>query len=186
MTKRLRIFLTNDDGYDSPGIRHLYEALAREHEVVVAAPQQEQSGIGHAFTFNKPLSFSKLPDSGMPCAGYIIKGTPSDCVKFAISYLLPRKAGLRHLGHEHRRELRHLRILFRNRCRRPRRRVLAPAEFRLFAVCKRAAATSNHTAEGGGHRKPSHGVGRRSRTAGAFSIMSIFPAARRTPAKGSR
>jgi 5'-nucleotidase len=88
MNKRLRILLTNDDGFDSPGIRRLYGVLSRKHDVVVSAPQKEQSGIGHAFTFNRPLSYSALP-SGLGMQGWAVAGTPSDCVKFAVSYLLP-------------------------------------------------------------------------------------------------
>jgi 5'-nucleotidase len=89
MTKRLSILLTNDDGFDSPGIKRLYAVLSRSHHVVVCAPEKEQSGIGHAFTFNRPLSFSDLPVGlGMP--GWSVSGTPSDCVKFAVSHLLPQ------------------------------------------------------------------------------------------------
>ena len=93
MTKRLRILLTNDDGYQSAGIMRLYEALIARHDVIVAAPQDEQSGISHAFTFNKPLSFAPLPEK-TPLKGYMISGTPSDCVKFAISFLLKEKPDL--------------------------------------------------------------------------------------------
>jgi 5'-nucleotidase len=89
MARRLRILLTNDDGFGSLGIRCLHDILAREHDVVVSAPKAEQSGIGHAFTFNKPLSYEVLPrELGME--GYAVSGTPSDCVKFAVSYLLPQ------------------------------------------------------------------------------------------------
>jgi|WetSurMetagenome_2_1015567.scaffolds.fasta_scaffold314386_1 5'-nucleotidase len=90
MKKRLKILLTNDDGYSFDGLKHLYEALIRRHDVIIAAPQEQQSGIGHAFTFNKPLQFMPIPDvCGLP--GFAIKGTPSDCVKFALGYLLPQK-----------------------------------------------------------------------------------------------
>lgn len=90
MKNRVKILLTNDDGYDSPGIRQLYSALSAEHDVVVAAPQREQSGIGHAFTLDRPLHYSGLPaELGMQ--GYNINGTPSDCVKFALSFLLPQR-----------------------------------------------------------------------------------------------
>jgi 5'-nucleotidase len=88
MAKRLNILLTNDDGYSSPGIRQLQAVLCREHDVVVCAPEKEQSGISHAFTFNRPLSYNALPsDAGMQ--GWAVAGTPSDCVKFAVSHLLP-------------------------------------------------------------------------------------------------
>lgn len=90
MKKRLKILLTNDDGYASDGIKRLYEVLSGRHEVIVAAPKEEQSGIGHAFTFNKPLQYSPIPDSyGLP--GFAVRGTPSDCVKFALGYLLSEK-----------------------------------------------------------------------------------------------
>ncbi|MGB7567624.1 MAG: 5'/3'-nucleotidase SurE [Chitinivibrionales bacterium] len=90
MTKRLRILLTNDDGYQSAGIKRMHEALVSRHEVIVAAPRNEQSGIGHAFTFNRPLNFARLPEEAC-MDGYMVSGTPSDCVKFAISYLLKEK-----------------------------------------------------------------------------------------------
>jgi 5'-nucleotidase len=90
MTKRLKILLTNDDGYTSSGIKHLYQALSARHDVVVAAPEKEQSGIGHALTFSKPLHYDPIPESiGLP--GFAVGGTPSDCVKFALGYLLPEK-----------------------------------------------------------------------------------------------
>jgi 5'-nucleotidase len=46
-----RILVTNDDGIDSPGIRHLARAAAREgHDVIVAAPITESSGSSAAMT----------------------------------------------------------------------------------------------------------------------------------------
>jgi 5'-nucleotidase len=82
------MLLTNDDGYDAPGIRALFDALARHHNVIVAAPRREQSGMGHAFTFAHPLYYEPFGNGAGP-RGYAIDGTPSDCVKFAISHLLP-------------------------------------------------------------------------------------------------
>jgi 5'-nucleotidase len=82
-----RVLLTNDDGFDSPGIGALHEALRADFEVVVAAPRTQQSGVSHAFTFTTPLYYDTLDSGGK--TGYVIDGTPSDCVKFAISHLLP-------------------------------------------------------------------------------------------------
>jgi 5'-nucleotidase len=93
MAKRPTILLTNDDGCASAGIRRLYNVLSEEYDVVVAAPVKEQSGIGHAFTFNKPIRYSELPPE-LAMRGYAIDGTPSDCVKFAISHLLGEKPDL--------------------------------------------------------------------------------------------
>jgi 5'-nucleotidase len=90
MKQQPTILLTNDDGCGAPGLKSLHTALVDEYDVVVAAPAREQSGIGHAFTFNRPLRYTALPpDAGMK--GYCIEGTPSDCVKFAISHLLPHR-----------------------------------------------------------------------------------------------
>jgi 5'-nucleotidase len=51
MTTGTRILVTNDDGIDSPGLRHLARAAAREgHDVVVAAPVTESSGSSAAMT----------------------------------------------------------------------------------------------------------------------------------------
>ncbi|WP_127507329.1 5'/3'-nucleotidase SurE [Actinoplanes solisilvae] len=47
---RPRILITNDDGVAAPGIRALALAVARDHEVVVAAPREEQSGMSAALT----------------------------------------------------------------------------------------------------------------------------------------
>jgi 5'-nucleotidase len=88
--KRQRILLTNDDGYAAPGIALLYQALAPGNDVLVVAPETEQSGIGHAFTFNTSLSFRPIDDeTGMK--GYAVNGTPSDCVKIAVAHLMAEK-----------------------------------------------------------------------------------------------
>ena len=42
----VRVLVTNDDGFDSPGIFHLAHALAREFDVTVAAPDRDRSGAG--------------------------------------------------------------------------------------------------------------------------------------------
>jgi len=93
MTKRLRILMTNDDGHAAIGIRKLHDVLARHHDVLVSAPEVEQSGIGHAFTFRKSLSYRALPDS-LGMQGWAVAGTPSDCVKFAVSFLLTQRPDL--------------------------------------------------------------------------------------------
>lgn len=90
MNGKQTILLTNDDGYDASGIRCLYEVLIREYSVIVVAPDREQSGVGHAFTFNTPLHYEKASDSDK-MQGYRVSGTPSDCVKFAVSFLLPQR-----------------------------------------------------------------------------------------------
>ena len=47
--------MTNDDGIDAPGLAALAKALSTAHEVVVAAPAAEQSGMAHALTVHRDI-----------------------------------------------------------------------------------------------------------------------------------
>jgi 5'-nucleotidase len=93
MNIKRTVLLTNDDGYSATGIKHLYDALSEQYTIIVVAPQHEQSGVGHSFTFNKALHYEKIPDL-FEMNGFFVSGTPSDCVKFAISFLLPQRPDL--------------------------------------------------------------------------------------------
>jgi 5'-nucleotidase len=84
------VLLTNDDGFHAPGIKCLYDVLSPRYNVVVAAPEKEQSGVSHTFTFMRPLSYREAGSSD-PMPGYIIDASPADCVKFALSHILKGK-----------------------------------------------------------------------------------------------
>jgi 5'-nucleotidase len=84
----MRLLLTNDDGVYAPGLAALHAALATEHEVTVVAPETEQSAVGHAITLADPIRVRRLgPRTGFD--GWAVTGTPADCVKLALSELLP-------------------------------------------------------------------------------------------------
>ena len=84
------ILLTNDDGIRAVGLRALYSALLRaRHTVHVAAPMTEQSAVGHSVTLFSPLRVKAVDEPGF--SGLGISGTPSDCVKLALSTLLDSK-----------------------------------------------------------------------------------------------
>ncbi|MBN1130720.1 MAG: 5'/3'-nucleotidase SurE [Chitinispirillaceae bacterium] len=88
-----KILLTNDDGIKSHGMWDLFREISKEYSIIVVAPSRERSGTGHAFTFNKPLHYEKKRlKNGLE--GFVVSGTPVDCVKFAISYLLPERPGV--------------------------------------------------------------------------------------------
>jgi 5'-nucleotidase len=93
MPVRKTVLLTNDDGFHARGIKCLYDVLSPSYNVIVAAPEKEQSGVAHTFTFMKPL-FCREASDGDQMPGYIIDGSPSDCVKFAIITLMPSKPDL--------------------------------------------------------------------------------------------
>jgi 5'-nucleotidase len=82
------ILLTNDDGIYAPGLWALYQELRQLGEVSVVAPESEQSAVGHAISLANPLRVKKVSlDGGVQ--GWAVSGTPADCVKIALSELLP-------------------------------------------------------------------------------------------------
>ncbi|MDD5675102.1 MAG: 5'/3'-nucleotidase SurE [Chitinivibrionales bacterium] len=90
MSDKPLLLLTNDDGFASEGLRSIYMVLREHYEVQVVAPAAQQSGVGHAFTFHKPIGVCAAPASA-PMPGWLVDGTPSDCVKFGIAVVLPRR-----------------------------------------------------------------------------------------------
>lgn len=83
------ILLSNDDGYRAKGLRTLAEALRDMGDVVVCAPESQQSATSHALTLVRPLRLSDHGDGV-----YSIDGTPADCVYVALNSgqrLLPRR-----------------------------------------------------------------------------------------------
>ena len=78
-----RILVTNDDGVHAPGLKALADAMRTLGEVLVVAPSQESSAIGHALTLRRPLRLETFgPDI------YAVDGTPTDCVNIAVAVLL--------------------------------------------------------------------------------------------------
>ncbi len=73
------ILITNDDGYESPGLLALVEALEGLGRVTVVAPTTEKSACGHSLTLTRPLSFISVGDDFYK----LDDGTPSDCVYLA-------------------------------------------------------------------------------------------------------
>ena len=78
-----RILITNDDGIFSEGIKLLAEALSELGEVIVVAPDREQSASGHSLTLHHPLRMRKVRENW-----YSVDGTPTDCVNLAVLGLL--------------------------------------------------------------------------------------------------
>ena len=80
------ILVTNDDGIVAPGIRALVEVASKYGEVVVVAPDQPQSGKGHAITLNNPIRLRPV-DIFEGIEAHECSGTPVDCVKLAKNVL---------------------------------------------------------------------------------------------------
>ena len=80
----MRILITNDDGIHAPGLAVL-ERAARllSDDVVVVAPETDQSGVAHSLSLNDPLRLREVSEGR-----YAIKGTPTDCVIMAVNAIL--------------------------------------------------------------------------------------------------
>ena len=78
----MKIILTNDDGFDHPGIKALFKELHDKHEVFLIGPDQNRSGFSSAITFLTPLRHKKYADNI-----FSLNGTPVDCVKVALSLI---------------------------------------------------------------------------------------------------
>lgn len=88
--KRPLIFITNDDSYFSKGISVLIRLMKQLGDVVVVAPKDEMSGKSHSITSNAPLKLKTMEISS-GYEGYILNGTPVDCVKIAINKILANR-----------------------------------------------------------------------------------------------
>ena len=88
----MKILITNDDGIFHPGIYALYESVKSFGEIVVVAPNVEQSGMSHSISLNKTILLEKVSFLGQ--IGYSCTGTPVDCVKLALNELFDGKPDL--------------------------------------------------------------------------------------------
>jgi 5'-nucleotidase len=81
----MHILLTNDDGYNAPGIQTLYRTLRSQtnHDISIVAPEGQRSATGHSITLFQPLFITEY-NLDEQQKGYAISGTPSDCVKLAV------------------------------------------------------------------------------------------------------
>ena len=79
----MNILLSNDDGYQAPGLQVLAAELAGIGEIHVVAPDRDRSGASNSLTLDNPLRARKA-ENGYTC----VEGTPTDCVHLAITGLL--------------------------------------------------------------------------------------------------
>lgn len=92
MPARLVVLLSNDDGHASPGIRAMRDALQKDCDVYVLAPEGEQSASSHALSLTRPLRLRAV-EPGI----FALDGTPADCVYVALhsgTRVLPRRPDL--------------------------------------------------------------------------------------------
>ena len=82
--EKIRILITNDDGYHSDGIIALENALSEIGDCYVVAPASEMSGASHSLTLSRPLRIRQIDERH-----WTVDGTPTDCVTLALNKILP-------------------------------------------------------------------------------------------------
>src|SRR5829696_1121257 len=92
MSQRPLVLLSNNDGFRAPGLNLVRDALAEFADVVVCAPDYEQSAASHALSLHRPLRLFRH-EEGV----FSVDGTPADCVYVALyaeARVLPRRPDL--------------------------------------------------------------------------------------------
>jgi 5'-nucleotidase len=94
MADRPLILCANDDGVSSRGLLAVAEALGAFADVVVVAPETEQSAMSHSLTLHRPLRLRRVEANR-----FALDGTPADCVYLALHLqaerrVLPRRPDL--------------------------------------------------------------------------------------------
>jgi 5'-nucleotidase len=83
------ILITNDDGIRAAGLRTLEKALEGLGNIVLVAPENEQSATSHAITLDRPLRIKQYEENQ-----FSVTGTPTDCVLLAVHGIMDRKPDL--------------------------------------------------------------------------------------------
>ena len=85
----MKIILTNDDGYDAPGLKALESCFQDFGRIVVVAPASPQSGISHKVTVHSPIRVNRMGPNR-----YSVEGTPADCARIALKQIAPEASWL--------------------------------------------------------------------------------------------
>ena len=84
MTKKLNnILITNDDGYESVGLKVLLKIAQQLSEnIIIVSPKKNQSAKSKSITIREKVNFKENSENF-----WIVDGTPTDCMIFALNYL---------------------------------------------------------------------------------------------------
>jgi 5'-nucleotidase len=86
------ILLSNDDGYSARGLLAVHDALTAHADVVICAPELNQSAMSHSLSLHRVLRLRQAAPRV-----FALDGTPADCVYVALhagTRLLPRRPDL--------------------------------------------------------------------------------------------
>ncbi|MBQ8238149.1 MAG: 5'/3'-nucleotidase SurE [Oscillospiraceae bacterium] len=91
----MKILVVNDDSISAPGIAALAKAAAQFGETTVVAPEFQCSALSQKLTLRQKLRVKRVEDFPVPVReAWQVDGTPVDCVKVALDYVLKEKPDL--------------------------------------------------------------------------------------------
>jgi 5'-nucleotidase len=93
------ILLANDDGLTAPNLVALRDALEARADVVICAPERNQSATSHSLSLHRILRLRRVDERT-----YSVDGTPADCVYVALcsgTRVIPRRPDLVVSGMNH-------------------------------------------------------------------------------------
>lgn len=80
----MHILISNDDGYNAPGLLVLADALRNQHhKITIVAPRENKSGCGMGLSLRRSIDVEKADDDL-----FIVDGTPADCVYIGLNNLV--------------------------------------------------------------------------------------------------
>ena len=83
----MEILITNDDGYNSKGIKVLADIMKKYGNVTVIAPKHHQSGMSMAVS----LGFKQIAHKNLGEGWHYVDATPASCVKFGLNTMFLEK-----------------------------------------------------------------------------------------------
>ncbi len=87
----MKILVVNDDSIHSPGLELLAKAAMELGDVWVVAPAHQCSAMSQKLSIHSELHVEKVAFPVPVQAAYQVDGTPVDCVKVALQYILKEK-----------------------------------------------------------------------------------------------
>jgi 5'-nucleotidase len=90
----LKILVSNDDGVNAKGLKVLVKQLKEVGDVIVVAPDREQSAVGTSMTVRLPVKLHEAAPLVKDVPTYSVEGTPADAVILALEWIIKDKVDL--------------------------------------------------------------------------------------------
>jgi 5'-nucleotidase len=80
----VHILISNDDGFQAPGLLVLAEALkSQHHTITIVAPKEDKSGCAMGLSLRRSIAVEKIAEQH-----FVVDGTPADCVYIGLNNLV--------------------------------------------------------------------------------------------------